>query len=155
MISGSKGDRIWTCSCAGSEWRRGRPERIQCGCWPGPVHVHGNQFPAANARFHQAPHRRLARRVLMTDRIHAHDSLRSQRAIEQVVQGFRFPRGARQAVQAEMAGQQLVGLQHAGPLADGHEALVEGRLESALRGLAAAPGVILLHPHIVVEITNA
>ena len=53
-----------------------------------------------------------------------------------------------------MPGRQLVGLEHPAPLADGEEAAVEGQLQRALRRLAARPGMVLFHQHVVVDVAD-
>ena len=53
-----------------------------------------------------------------------------------------------------MAGRQLVGLEHAGALADGHETPVERELQRPLGRLAARPRMVLLHQHVVVDVAD-
>ena len=96
----------------------------------------------------------LRRGVEIADRIETHDALRSQRPVEQIVQNLPLGRSLRQPVPAEVPGHQLVGLEHALPLADGQEAAVERQLQRALRRLAARPGVVLFDQHVVVDVPD-
>jgi len=75
---------------------------------------------------------------------------RSPQVLERLAPGRRF----RQAVPAEVPVRQLVGLQHAGALAHGEEASVEGQLQRALGRLAARPRVVLFHQHVVVDVAD-
>src|ERR1700722_4326090 len=56
--------------------------------------LHGYQLLSTDAGLHQSLYREFALRVEITDRFHAHDPLRSQGTIQQVVQRFSFGRGA-------------------------------------------------------------
>ena len=113
-----------------------------------------HQFVAANPRLDQAPNRRLARRVEMTDRIQADEPLRAQGAVEQI--GRDFPRRSRlrRPVPAEMPFHQLIGLEHAVALGDRDPAFVERQLQRPLRRLAAGPGMYLLHQHVIVDVAD-
>ena len=113
-----------------------------------------HQFLAPDPRLDQAPHRRLARRVEMADRIEADDALRTQRAVEQIGGGFRRRSRLRRLVPAEMPRHQLIGLQHAGAFGDRHLAGVEGKLQRPLRGLAALPQMLLLGQHVVLDVAD-
>ena len=98
-----------------------------------------HQFLAPHPRLDQAPHRLLARRVEMADRIQADDALGTQRAIEQIGGDLRRRCRLRRSVPAEMPRHQLIGLEHAGAFGDRHLAGVEGKLQRPLRGFAALP----------------
>ena len=89
----------------------------------------------------------------MTDRFHAHDPLRLQGTIQQVVQNFSFRCRAGQTVPTEMASHELIRLQHPRPLTDRHQSLVEGHLQNALGRLAAGPGVVFFH-RLVIDVAN-
>ena len=49
---------------------------------------------------------------------------------------------------------ELVGLQHAGALADGHRAPIEGELQRPLRRLAAGPQMLLVDQHVIVDVAD-
>ena len=154
MMSGSNGERMWTSSPAGSGRPRASPGAPSARSLPAPSSVDRHQLLAAHAGLDQPPDRRLARRVEMADRVEADDALRAQRTVEQVVQHLALRCRLRRPLPAEMPVHQLVGLQHAGALADRHGALVEGELQRPLRRLAARPRVVLLHQHVVVDVAD-
>src|SRR4051812_30458667 len=87
----------------------------------------------------QPPHDWLARRVEVADRIDAHQRLRALRALEQIVADLALGRGRGQPREAEVAGHQLVGLQHSGALADRQQAAVESERQRALRWVSGRP----------------
>ena len=120
----------------------------------GALELDRHQFLAAHPALDQPPHARLAPGIEVADRIQAHDALRAQRTVEQMVEDLAFRRGLRQPLPAEMPGHQLVGLEHPAALADGEEAAVERQLQRALRRLAARPGVVLVHQHVVVDVPD-
>ena len=62
--------------------------------------------------------------------------------------------GARALLPPKMPVHQLVGLQHAGALADRDIAAIEGELQRALRRLSAGPGMLLLDQHVVVDVAD-
>src|SRR4051812_28062371 len=113
-----------------------------------------HQLGPAHPFLDQPPHDRLARRVEVADRIDAHQRLRAQRALEQIVADLALGGGRGQPREAEVAGQKLVGLQHAGALADRQQAAIEGELQRALRWLAARPFVRLLDQHVVRDVAD-
>src|SRR3954447_15933635 len=106
---------------------RPRPE------WYGSAFEHErHELAPAHPFLDQPPHHRLARRVEVADRIDAHQGLRAQRALEQILADLALARRRGQTLEAEVAGHQLVGLQHAGALADGEEAAIERELQRTL-----------------------
>ena len=155
MIRGSNGDRMCTAPAplAGVLQRlRAAPNAPACRrrrARPAPTRLR------RTLRLDQAADRGLARRIEMADRIEADEPLRAQRAIEQIVGGFAASeRRLRRLVPAEMPRHQLIGLQHAGALADRQRARVERQLQRPLRRLAARPGMILFDQHVVVDVAD-
>ena len=120
----------------------------------GPFELDRHQLPAPCSGLDQSPHGRLARRVEIAGRVDAHDSLRAQRTVEQIVQDLSLRCGLRRPLPAEVPARQLIGLEHAGALADGHYALVESHLQRPLRRLAARPRVLFFQQHVVVDIPD-
>ena len=113
-----------------------------------------HHFLAPHPRLDQAPHRRLARRIEMADRIQADDALRAQRAVEQIGGDLRRGSRLRRLVPAEMPRHQLIGLQHAGAFGDRHLAGIERKLQRPLRGLAALPQMLLLGQNVVLDVAD-
>jgi hypothetical protein len=132
------------------EHGRRRPMLLLAGA----VERDRHELAAADAGSDQAGHRLLARGVEVADRIEAHHTLRPQRAVDQI--GGDLPCRGRpwQRVPAEMARHQLVGLEHALPLADGDGAGIEGQLQRPLGGLAALPQMLLLDEHVILDVAD-
>src|SRR5688572_30516100 len=98
-----------------------------------------DQLPAPDLALDQRTDVLLAPGGEVSDGIEADDPLRAQGAREQIVGDLLFGCRARPPFPAEMALDQLIGLQHAGTLADRERTHEEGELERALRRLAARP----------------
>src|SRR4051794_21108006 len=77
----------------------------------------------------QPPHDWLARRVEVADRIDAHQRLRAQRALEQIVADLALGRGRGQPREAEVAGPQLAGISQSGVAPDRPQGPAEGEAE--------------------------
>jgi hypothetical protein len=90
----------------------------------------------------------------MTDRIETHQPLRSQGPVEQIFDKLLLRGGARPPFPPEVPVRQLVGLEHADPRADGHGAGIERELQRPLRWLAARPGMLFFHQHVIVDVAN-
>ncbi len=112
------------------------------------------QLPAAHAPLDQRTDARLVARVQVADGVQADDALSAQRPVQQIGQNLRLARRTRLLVPAEMPLDQLVGLEHALPLADGDEAGHEGKLQHALGRLAAGPGMVLLDQQVILDVAD-
>ena len=71
-----------------------RFRRAQCSCLPAPSSATGTSSLRRTRASIRAPHRRLARRVEMADRIQADHALRAQGAVEQIGGDLRSPKPA-------------------------------------------------------------
>ncbi len=149
MISGSKGERMWTASAVG---------RAGAAVGRGAV---GPEAGAAvdldrdeAAGFDAGGDGGFARRVEVADRIEADDGLGAQGTVEQVVEDLAFGGGAGWLFPAEMPVGEVVGLEHAVATADREIAGEETEFEGALRRLGAGPGVVFRHARVVVDVAD-
>ena len=102
--------------------RRGRLERFGARPMFGLACVFdsdAHQFLPPHAAFDEASHRRLAGRVHVADEIEAHDALRAQRTVQQIVQRLALRRRPRRPFPAEMPRRQFIGFENADAFADG------------------------------------
>ena len=113
-----------------------------------------HQLFAVHSGFDQLPDGRLAFGVEMADRIEAHEPLRSQRPVEQIFADLLLRGRPRPPFPPKVPIHQLVGLQHADPLADRHGPGVERKLQRPLRWFSASPWMLFLHQHVVVYIAD-
>ena len=74
--------------------------------------------------------------------------------VEDVVQHLPFGRWPRPLLPSEMPLHQIIGFQHPGAFAHRQHAGEKRQLQRPFRRLAAFPGVVLLHQHIVVDIAD-